>query len=341
MARPAAGGPTPIRSTPIRRAAVTPPRVRPAPVLLSPGLRDALEGWLADLSALHAAAPATRAAYAADVAGYLAFLSAHLGDTTGTAALGRIGVADARAWMAHRRAAGVEARSLARALSAVKSFTRWLARRDGVDATPILSMRAPRFRAGLPRPLTETGARDMLDAVGTQHGEGWVGARDLAVVTVLYGLGLRISEALALRGADHPLPAVLRVRGKGGRDRIVPVLDAARDAVAAYVGACPHDLTAAAPLFRGVRGGALNARPIQSAMESARRSLGLPATATPHAMRHSFATHLMTAGGDLRSIQALLGHASLSSTQIYTGVDATHLMEVYDRAHPRAHLRAR
>ena len=175
----------------------------------------------------------------------------------------------------------------------------------------------------------------MIDTVELQARDPWVAARDVAVVTLLYGCGLRISEALGLRGADQPLPDSLRIIGKGGKERLVPVLPAARRAVAEYVAACPHPITAKGPLFLAIRGGPLVARSIQKAMEQSRMQLGLPATATPHAMRHSFATHLLDAGGDLRAIQELLGHASLSTTQAYTAVDTVRLLEVYARAHPR------
>ena len=176
----------------------------------------------------------------------------------------------------------------------------------------------------------------MIDQIGLQARAPWVAARDMAVVTLLYGCGLRISEALSLQGADAPLAGVLRITGKGGKERIVPVLEVARDAVDAYLRLCPYETTPSAPLFRAIRGGPLAPRAVQKVMEQARLQLGLPATATPHAMRHSFATHLMAAGGDLRSIQELLGHASLSTTQAYTAVDAAQLMAVYDRAHPKA-----
>jgi len=238
--------------------------------------------------------------------------------------------------MAHERGRGVGARSLARQLSAVKTFYRWLADREGFEPTAVLLTRAPKFQKKLPRPLAEDAASAMIETVELQATEGWVSARDSAVVTLLYGCGLRISEALNLTGADYPLPKTLRIMGKGRKERVVPVIDAARDAIAAYVTLAPfapeHDL----PLFRGTRGGKLNPRIVQKVMERARLQLGLPATATPHAMRHSFATHLLTAGGDLRSIQELLGHASLSTTQAYTAVDTARLMEVYDKAHPRA-----
>jgi integrase/recombinase XerC len=304
--------------------------------LISPQQRDALERWLTHLRALDGAAANTITAYGRDVAGYLAFLAAHRGGAEGTAALTTLSIQDIRAWMAHERGRGLSARSLARALSAVKGFTAWLADRDGADANAILSTRGPKFRRKLPRPLSEDGARAMLDTVGDQAREDWIAARDTAVVTLLYGCGLRISEALSLTGADHPLPDTLRITGKGDKTRLVPVLPTARAAVAHYARLCPHDLSRNAPLFRGARGGPLNPRLIALVMEKTRLQLGLPATATPHALRHSFATHLLSAGGDLRAIQELLGHASLSTTQAYTAVDAARLMEVYEKAHPRA-----
>ena len=303
---------------------------------LSPGARDALQGWLDHLRALEAASPATLAAYGADVTGFLAFLSAHLGGPQGRAALARVGLSEMRAWMAHERGRGTAARSLARRLSAVKSFYRWLADRDGFDATQVLATRAPRYKRKLPRPLAPAAAGEVIATTETQAPDGWVGARDAAVVTLLYGCGLRISEALRLTGADAPLRDVLRITGKGGKERLVPVLPAARAAVDAYLALSPWPKEADAPLFRGVRGGALNPRIVQKAMERARLQLGLPASATPHAMRHSFATHLLNAGGDLRAIQELLGHASLSTTQAYTAVDTARLLEVYEASHPRA-----
>ena len=304
--------------------------------LMSPEARDALARWLLHIRALDGVAENTVAAYRRDVAGYLSFLARHRGGAEGVATLTQVPLQDLRAWMAQERARGVSARSLARALSAVKGFTAWLADRDGADATVVLSARGPKFRRKLPRPLSEDGARAMLETVGDQSREEWVAARDEAVVTLLYGCGLRISEALGLTGAAHPLPDVLRITGKGGKERLVPVLPAAREAVARYVRLCPYDLAAGEPLFRGARGGALNPRLIALVMEKARMQLGLPSSATPHALRHSFATHLLSAGGDLRAIQELLGHASLSTTQAYTAVDAARLMEVYEKAHPRA-----
>jgi integrase/recombinase XerC len=304
--------------------------------IVAPALRQALADWLAQLRALKGASANTITAYNADVARYLGFLTQHRGGAEGLRAVVETGQSDLRAWMAHERGRGVEARSLARALSSVKSFTAWVADREGLEATTILSARGPKYRRKLPRPLSVQGAADMIETVGYQARDDWQQARDSAVVTLLYGCGLRISEALGLTGAASPLPDVLRITGKGEKTRLVPVLPVAAEAVARYVALCPYDLARDEALFRGARGGPLNPRLVQLAMEKSRMQLGLPATATPHAMRHSFATHLLSAGGDLRAIQELLGHASLSTTQAYTAVDAARLMEVYENAHPRA-----
>ncbi|MEQ8368109.1 MAG: tyrosine recombinase XerC [Roseicyclus sp.] len=303
---------------------------------LSPAARDLMQTWLGHLASLRDAADATVDAYGRDLADFLGFQAEYQGDTLGTSALRSIEARDMRAWMAAQRSRGVGARSLARRLSAVKAFYRWWADRDGFDATAVLSMRAPKHTRRLPRPLSVDGARDMIETVGQQDARDWVSSRDVAIVTLLYGCGLRRSEALSLTANALPLTDTLRVRGKGGKDREVPVLPAARDAVARYARLCPHDLAHGTPLFRGIRGGPLNARQVAKVMEQARLQLGLPATATPHAMRHSFATHLLDAGGDLRAIQELLGHASLSTTQAYTAVDTARLMEVYAAAHPKA-----
>lgn len=304
--------------------------------MISSGLREALQRWLAELSAVGGRAPKTVNAYRTDVSGFLAFLQAHLGDAAGIVVLGKLATRDMRAWMAHERGRGVSARSLARSLSAVKNFVGWVAEREGFDPSTVLMTRSPRFQNKLPRPLDVSAARAMIDTVELQATTDWVARRDAAVVTLLYGCGLRISEALALTGDALPLGDVMRIVGKGGKERIVPVIPAARRTIDTYAESCPFDLEGAVPLFRGVRGGTLNPRLVQKVMEKARAQLGLPATATPHAMRHSFATHLLNAGGDLRSIQELLGHASLSTTQAYTAVDAARLMEVYKAAHPRA-----
>ena len=303
---------------------------------LTPQMRDALSDWLAQMSALDGASTATTTAYARDVTAFLTFLADHLGGAPGRAALGQVGQTDLRAWMARERGGGLSPRSLARRLSAVKTFVRWLAERDGFDATAILSARSPKYQRKLPRPLTEAAARDVIDLVEAQTAAPWTQARDAAVVTLLYGCGLRISEALGLTGRAADPGEMLRIIGKGGKERMVPVIPPARAAVRRYAAICPHDLTRDGPLFRGIRGGALNPRHIAKVMERTRMQLGLHATATPHALRHSFATHLLGAGGDLRAIQDLLGHASLSTTQTYTAVDGARLLDVYRAAHPRA-----
>ncbi|MDD9921610.1 MAG: tyrosine recombinase XerC [Boseongicola sp.] len=303
--------------------------------MISPGLADGLERWLAELGSIHGRAEKTVDAYRKDVVGFLTFLQQHKGEGLGTAVLGNLKTRDMRSWMAFERARGVSARSLARALSAVKNFVAWNAERKGFDPSAVLMTRSPRFQSKLPRPLDEKAAKHMLDVVKEQSDVDWISKRDLAVVTLLYGCGLRISEALSLKVSDTPVSDVLRIVGKGGKERVVPVIPAAASAVNSYVSALPFELTEEDLVFRGVRGGPLNARQIQKVMEYARAMLGLPASATPHAMRHSFATHLLNAGGDLRSIQELLGHASLSTTQAYTAVDNARLMEVYQSAHPR------
>ncbi|PIE13453.1 MAG: recombinase XerC [Rhodobacterales bacterium] len=304
--------------------------------LISPAARDALQTWLDGKRALEGASDNTVLAYGADVTDFLAFITEHKGTSQGLKALERLTVSDMRAWMAFTRNQGVAARSLARKLSAVKSFFRWLAQREQIEITAVLSARSPKYQRKLPRPLEVAAASDMIETVEFQAREGWAALRDVAVLTLLYGCGLRISEALGLNGRDAPLPDSLRIVGKGGKERLVPVLAAARDAVDAYLAAAPFEKEDDGPLFRGVRGGRLNPRAVQKVTEQARMQLGLPATVTPHAMRHSFATHLLAEGGDLRAIQELLGHASLSTTQAYTAVDAARLMQVYNKAHPKA-----
>ncbi|ATX66840.1 tyrosine recombinase XerC [Roseinatronobacter bogoriensis] len=304
---------------------------------LSAAMRDALQLWLQGLKALDGASEHTITAYGHDVGQFLGFLAQHHGGSAGLRQLADVTQSDMRAWMAWERGAGLGSRSLARKLSSIKSFARWLAERENLDISAILATRAPRFSRKLPRPLSAESAREVLDNASLQSREDWAGLRDTAVLTLLYGCGLRVSEALGLTGRDAPLRAALRIHGKGGKERLVPVLPVAQQAVTAYLHACPHPQTPDAPLFRGLRGGPLSRRHIAKVMEQTRLQLGLPATATPHALRHSFATHLLAAGGDLRAIQELLGHASLQSTQVYTAVDSGRLMEIYHAAHPRAH----
>ena len=243
---------------------------------------------------------------------------------------------DLRRHIAERRAAGLGNASAARELSALKAFIAF-ARAESGDPDPAAPrLRGPRLKKGLPRPVTPDDAVNLADLAGENAREDWIGARDRAVLLLMYGSGLRIAEALSLQGRDVPLGDTLQVTGKGGKQRLVPVLPVTREAVAGYVAACPWPLSAKEPLFRGAKGGPLSPGMVQKAMAEARRALGLPDSATPHALRHSFATHLLGAGADLRSLQELLGHASLGSTQIYTKVDAASLLENYRFAHPRA-----
>ena len=297
---------------------------------------EVVSRWLSALSAVGGRSENTISSYGRDVRGFLEFLENHFARPVNLKLLGRIDRTDMRAWMSRERARGMSARSLSRALSSVKSFFRWLGDNEGIEAPAVHSTRAPRFAVGLPRPVAPDDARSLVDTLEGQATEAWVGARDAALITLLYGCGLRISEALALRRQDAPLKDMLRITGKGGRQRLVPVLPRVREAIDAYLEVCPFAVRAEGPLFFGVRGGPLNPRIARKTIERARMQLGLPAGTTPHAMRHAFATHLLAAGGDLRTIQELLGHASLSTTQIYTAVDQARLMDVYRSAHPKA-----
>ena len=305
------------------------------PLALAPAMADALARWLEVEAATRDRSDHTITAYRGDLLAFLGFLGGHHGQPATPKTLADLRQGDMRAFAASERARGLGARSLARRQSAVRSFLRWMSDRQGYDLSAALSTRSPKYTRSLPRPLTPDQARDTLDMVAIGHDTPWVAARDVAVMTLLWGCGLRISEALNLNGTDWPFRDSLTITGKGGRQRHVPVLPVARDGVAEYLRQCPWPLAPDQPLFRGVRGGRLLTGVIDSAMQKARASLGLPPTATPHALRHSFATHLLSAGGDLRTIQELLGHASLSTTQVYTGVDDAHLMAVYHAAHPR------
>lgn len=247
---------------------------------------------------------------------------------------------DLRRHLARRRAEGIGNASAARELSALKAFITYARQQAGERNPSAPRMRGPRLKKGLPRPVTPDDASNLADLVEGHAGDDWIGARDRAVLLLLYGAGLRIAEALSLKGRDAPLEETLEVTGKGGKQRRVPVLAICREAVAEYMQACPYTLTREAPLFRGARGGALSPGMVQKSVARARRALGLPDSATPHALRHSFATHLLGAGADLRSLQELLGHASLGSTQIYTKVDVAQMLENYTKAHPHARKRS-
>jgi integrase/recombinase XerC len=271
-----------------------------------------------------------------DVADFQAFVERHTGTPAGLRALTGLKAADFRAYLAHRRSDGLGSASVQRLLSALRTLYRYLERRWDAANSAIALIKGPRTKRPVPKALSVAGAREMLDVPTQLAGGDWVEARNAAVLSLLYGAGLRIGEALGLTADVLPLGETLEVLGKGGKSRIVPLLPAVRDAVARYAEDCPHTLAAGTPLFRGVRGGPLHARTIQGEMQRLRGALGLPDTATPHALRHSFATHLLAGGGDLRTIQQLLGHASLSTTQRYTEVDAARLKEVHAAAHPRA-----
>lgn len=260
----------------------------------------------------------------------------HVGSAPALDELCALRPADYRAWMADRRRGGLSARSLARELSAVRGFFKYVQRRWGLDAPGLLVVEGPKLPRPKPKPVSEDAAARLIDEAGHRGGEAWIEARDAALVSLLYGCGLRLSEALSLTGADHPLPASLRITGKGNKTRIVPVLETVRRAVADYVRLCPFQLSGGEPLFRAARGGPLGPRAVQKLMQTLRSRLGLGPSATPHALRHAFATHLLAHGGDLRAIQELLGHASLSTTQIYADIEPARLMAVHAAAHPRA-----
>jgi integrase/recombinase XerC len=297
--------------------------------------------WLTHLGAERRMSALTVEAYRGDVARFLAFLAEHLGEPPSLTALARIEVRDVRAFMAARRAEGISSRSLMRALAAARSFARFLERNRKGKVGALAAVRSPKVPRTLPKPLGVAAAKRVtdVDLRAGENREPWILARDAAVLALLYGSGLRISEALGLKRADVPEPGkgdTIVVTGKGNKSRMVPVLPQVLDLIAAYAAIYPAALSADGPLFRGARGGPLSPRIVQLAMERLRGALGLPDSATPHALRHSFATHLLAGGGDLRAIQELLGHASLSTTQIYTAVDAERLIEVYRSAHPRA-----
>lgn len=268
-------------------------------------------------------------AYGATAARFLAFLTTHLGGTPDERRLARLTTADLRAYLADRRGTGLSNASAARELSAVRAFLAFAA-----DGAPTIS--GPRVKRGVPRPVAPDDIIALAQEVTDDAREPWIAARDWAVLLLLYGAGLRISEALSITGDMLPLAETIRITGKRAKMRVVPVLPQVREAVESYAALCPWPLSKGEPIFRGTRGGSLDPAIIRKSVRQARRALGLPERTSPHALRHSFATHLLGRGADLRQLQELLGHASLSSTQIYTHVDAAHLLDVYRNAHPRA-----
>ena len=291
--------------------------------------------WMTHLASERRLADHTLTSYLRDLDDFFRFLMDHQGRPVSKVALADLTVPDFRAWLAARRGRGLSPRSTARALSAVRNFYRFLERTDVLTNAAIGAVRTPKTPHAVPRPLSVGDAKAVVDDVGAMTEDQWVADRDTAVMTLLYGCGLRISEALGLNRRDAPDGDSMVIRGKGGKERLVPVLPVVRDAIAAYLAACPFELGDDDPLFVGVRGKRLNPGVVQARMRQLRGALGLPDSATPHALRHSFATHLLGSGGDLRTIQELLGHASLASTQHYTEVDTAQLMAVYDKAQRR------
>lgn len=274
-------------------------------------------------------------AYRADLTEFMNFLSLHLEVAPTVRQFAELQARDIRAFLAQRRRDGLSDASVARLLSAIKSFYRWLDHVHGVDNPEIAHLAGPRRPRRLPRPVSERDASDLIETVGALQDEPWVSARDVAAVSLMYGAGLRISEVLSLSGAMTPAPVELRLMGKGGKHRIVPLIDVVRNAMDQYAQLCPFRMGKHTPFFFGVRGKVLQPAVLRRQVQIVRGALGLPETATPHALRHSFATHLLQHGADLRAIQTLLGHASLSTTQVYTGVDSSHLRAVHAAAHPR------
>ncbi len=306
-------------------------------IIADPTLLAERQTWLASLADERRLAGHTLDAYERDTRQFLAFLTQHLAAPARLKDIGNLRPADLRGFLAARRRDGAGARTLGRGLAGLRSFLRHLERKGLANAAGASAVRSPKQPKSLPKPLSDRQAIAVVDAHEQLAEEPWVRARNAAVLTLLYGCGLRISEALSLTPENFAgSPTSLRITGKGDKTRIVPLIAPARSGVEDYIKLCPFPLGADKPLFRGARGGPLQPAIIQREMQKMRGALGLPDSATPHALRHSFATHLLAGGGDLRTIQELLGHASLSTTQVYTGVDSARLLEIYDRAHPRA-----
>ena len=303
----------------------------------TPGLTEARLAWLQSLSGERRLSAETVESYERDTRQFLQFMTGHCGGPPSIDDMKSLRAADLRSFLAARRNDGSGPRTLARGLAGVRSFLRFLEKRGLANSAGAAALRAPKQPKSLPKPLTVSDARRVVSQTEQMAEEPWIVARNSAILTLLYGLGLRISEALSLTPDDiTPGQMVLRITGKGNKTRLVPILPLAQRAVADYRERVPYHLEGNQPLFRGAKGGPLNPAIVQREMARLRSALDLPETATPHALRHSFATHLLGRGGDLRTIQELLGHASLSTTQIYTGVDTSRLLDIYDSAHPRA-----
>ena len=303
---------------------------------LDPGLAAAVDEWAAWLAHERRASRHTLIAYGGDLADFFEFLTMHLGGPLTLKALSDLRLTDFRSWLAQRSQRGMARSSTARALSTVRGFFRRLEKLELAHNAAIGVLRTPKVPKAIPKALTAADALAAIETAAEMADEPWIAKRDAAILTLLYGAGLRIGEALSLARRDAPAGPALRVHGKGNKERVVPLLPVVVDAVADYLDACPHALAPDGPLFVGKRGKRLQPSQVQASLRAVRRALGLPETATPHALRHSFATHLLAGGGDLRTIQELLGHASLSTTQRYTAVDTQRLAEVYRDAHPRA-----
>ncbi|MDR3375270.1 MAG: tyrosine recombinase XerC [Ancalomicrobiaceae bacterium] len=316
----------------------TPGATSPSPIVFAaPDLAAAIADWQRFLAAERRYSSATLEAYERDIRQFLQFLSVHMGETPTVRLLSEVRPADLRGFLASRRGVGVAARSLGRQLAGIRSLVKFLEKRGEANGATYSATRSPKAKKSLPKALAVDEALKVVDADASLSEEPWIAARDAAVLSLLYGAGLRISEALSLTRAAAPIgeARMLRITGKGGKTRLVPILPKVAAAIEAYIALCPWPLGSSDPLFRGEKGGPLSPRMIQRAIEAMRGSLGLAETATPHALRHSFATHILSDGGDLRTIQELLGHASLSTTQVYTHVDAARLIEVYRATHPR------
>ena len=305
---------------------------------IAPKVAAEIEAWLRHLNAERHLSPKTTEAYRRDVEQFLHFLAEHCGGVPSLKDLAALAPADVRAFLAARRADDIGSRSLMRSLAGIRAFGRFLERSGKGSLAALVAVRGPKLGKTLPRPLPIDAAKRMADpALAAGDGRGaWIHARDAAVLGLLYGCGLRVSEALGVKRSEFDGRDVLTVTGKGRKQRMVPLIAPVAKLIADYIALCPHELPADGPLFVGAKGGPLSPRLVQLAMARLRGALGLGATATPHALRHSFATHLLAGGGDLRAIQELLGHASLSTTQIYTAVDAERLIQAYRSAHPRA-----
>jgi integrase/recombinase XerC len=304
---------------------------------LAPDLRQSVQAWFAHLAGARQSSPHTLSAYARDLRQFLLWLTDGRDQPANLADLASLDAQRVRAFMAARRRAGLSSRSLARTMSALRAYFRWLEAEDVAHNRTMLQIALPKVPHGIPKPLSVAKASAVMDGAAAGAAR-WLAARDAAVLLLLYCCGMRISEALGLKRREAPQPGrdLLRIVGKGGKERMVPVLPIAQHAVRHYLELCPYPLHDDGPLFVGAKGGPLSARVMQLVMQNLRVGLGLPQTATPHALRHSFATHLLSAGADLRQIQELLGHASLSTTQVYTEVDRDRLLAVYAKAHPRA-----